>query len=76
MTVLNTIYKIFDIALQRWLRLLLVEVIGIDQTGFLLLWFILDNIVLILETIQWAKKSRQYSIFFKLDFSNASNRVN
>lgn len=72
-TLLNTTYKIFAKALQQRLQPLLVEVI--DQTAFLLLQFMLDNILLTHETIQWAKESHQESIYLKLDFSKAYDRV-
>ena len=37
--------------------------------------YILDNILLTHETLSWAKKSRQDTIFLKLDFSKAFDRV-
>jgi hypothetical protein len=46
-----------------------------DQIAFLPLRFILDNILLTHESIQWAKESRQESIFLKLDFSKAYDIV-
>lgn len=50
-TLLNITYKIFAKALQRRLQPLLVEVIDSDQTAFLPLRFILDNILLTYESI-------------------------
>ena len=71
----NTTYKIFAKALQRRLQPLLVEVIDSNQVAFLAPRFILDNILLTHESIQWAKESRQDSIFLKLDFSKAYDSV-
>ena len=72
---LNTTYKIFAKALQQQLQRLLLEEINNDQTIFLPLWFIVDNILLTHESIQWAKESHQESIFLKLDFSKTYNRL-
>ena len=74
-TILNTAYKIFAKALQRRFQPLLEEVIDSNQTTFLPLWFILDNILLTKKKIQWAKEFRQDSIFLKLDFSKAYDKV-
>ena len=46
-----------------------------EQTAFLPLRFILDNIVLAQETLHWAKASRQPTVFLKLDFSKAYDKV-
>ena len=46
-----------------------------EQTVFLPLRYILDNIVLIHETLHWTKTSRQPSVFLKLDFAKAYNKV-
>ena len=43
--------------------------------AFLPLRFILDNIVLTQESLQWAKLSRQPTVFLKLDFSKAYDKV-
>lgn len=72
---LNTTYKISAKALQRRLQPLLKEVIDSDQTAFLPLRFIFNNILLTHESIQWVKESCQKSIFFKLDFSKVCDRV-
>lgn len=66
---------IFAKALQKHLQPLLVEVIDNDKTLILPLPFFWDNIMLTRESIQWAKKSHQISIFFKLDFSKDYDRV-
>ena len=74
-TLLNTTYKILAKALQRRLQTLLVDVFDSDQTVFLPLRIILDNILLTHESIQWAKESRQESILLKFDFSKTYDRV-
>ena len=67
-TLLTVIYKTFAKTLQIGLQPMLRDVINPEQTTFLLLRFILDNIVLIQETLHWAKASKQPLIFLKLDF--------
>jgi hypothetical protein len=74
-TLLTVSYKIFAKALQIRLQPMLRDVISPEQTAFLPLRFILDNIVLTQETIHWARTSRQPSIFLKLDFSKAYDKV-
>ncbi|CAK9190057.1 unnamed protein product [Sphagnum troendelagicum] len=54
----------------------LMQVISQDQSAFLPFRYILNNILLTHETITWAKKFKQPPVFFKLDFSKASNKIN
>jgi hypothetical protein len=51
------------------------EVISPNQSAFLPLIFILDNIFLTHEMIEYAKKSKQSLVFLKLDCSKAYDRV-
>ena len=53
------------------------EVIDNNQidVNFLPLRFILDNILHIHESIQWAKELHQVITFLKLDFTKAYDRV-
>jgi hypothetical protein len=53
----------------------LIEIISFDQSAFFPLRFILDNILLIHETLDWADFSNQPLIFLKLDFSKAFDMV-
>jgi hypothetical protein len=53
----------------------LVEVINPDQSVFLSMRYILDNIVLTQETVNWAKTSQQPLVLLKLDFAKAYDRV-
>ena len=62
-TLLTNNYKFFAKALQLRLQPILRDVISPEQTTFLPLRFILDNIVLTQETLHWAKTSKQLPIF-------------
>jgi hypothetical protein len=57
-TLLNVSYKLFAKALQKRLQPILMEVISHDQSAFLPMRFILDNIFLTYETIHYAKQSQ------------------
>jgi hypothetical protein len=74
-TMLNVAYKLYAKALQLRLQPILMEVISADQSAFLPMRFILVNILLIHETIDWATFSCQPLIFLKLDFSKAYDMV-
>jgi len=52
-TLLNVSYKIFAKALQMRLQPIFMEVINRDQFAFLPLKFILDNVLLTNEIINW-----------------------
>jgi len=47
---------------------ILAKVISPDQMAFIPTRYILDNILLLHETIAWTKESNQEAIFLKLDF--------
>jgi hypothetical protein len=51
------------------------ETISCEQSAFLPLRCILDNIMLTQETMAWAKYSKQDLLFLKLDFSKAYDMV-
>ena len=51
------------------------EIISPHQPTFLPMRFILDNLMLTQETITWAKRSHQSSLFLELDFSKAYDMV-
>ena len=74
-TLLTAGYKVLDKTLQLRLQPILRDVISPEQTTFLPLRFILDNIVLTQEALHWAKSSRQPTVFLKLDFSKAYDKV-
>ena len=52
------------------------EIIHEDQTGFLSTRYILDNVLLQHEVIEWFMESRQDMLLLKLDFQKASDTVN
>ena len=74
-TLLNLGYKIYAKALQLRLQPVLMDVISPDQSAFLPLRFILDNLLITQETLAWAEYSNQPLIFLKLDFSKAYDMV-
>lgn len=74
-TLLNMGYKFFAKALQLRLQPVLMEIISFDQSAFLPMRFILDNLLLTQETMAWAEQSHQDLLFLKLDFSKAYNMV-
>jgi len=57
------------------LQPILAGIISLDQTTFIPTRFILDNILLLHETISWAKESEQEAILLKLDFQKAYDTV-
>jgi hypothetical protein len=74
-TLFNSTYKIYAKLLQRRLQPVLMEVISPDQSAFLPMRYILDNIVLTQEILNWAKTSKQLLVLMKLDFVKAYDRV-
>jgi hypothetical protein len=63
------------VSLQCRLQPILMEIISPDQSAYLPLRFILDNILLTHETLEWADFSNQPLVFLKLDFSKAFDTV-
>ena len=74
-TFLLVSYKIFAKTLQTRFQPMLRDVIDPEQTVFSPLRFIFDNIVLTQESLHWARQSKQPSVFLKLDFSKAYDKV-
>ena len=74
-SLVNLGYKIYAKALQLRLQPVLMDVISPDQSAFLPLRFILDNLLTTYETMAWAESSNQPLIFLKLDFSKAYDMV-
>ena len=65
---LSVAYKIIAKVLQRRLQMVLPEVINANQTAFLSNMYILDNILLLHETITWVRDTNQEMLLLKLDF--------
>jgi hypothetical protein len=74
-TLLNSAYKIFAKTLQIRLQGLLPDIIHEDQSAFLPLRFILDNVLIQHETISWANDSQQDLMLLKLDFTKVYDVV-
>jgi hypothetical protein len=74
-SLLNVAYKIMANALQRRLQPLLSEVISPDQTAFVPNRYILDNVLVLQESIAWAQETEQDMALFKLDFKKAYDTV-
>ena len=72
---LNLSYKIYAKALQLQVQPILMEMISHEQSAFLFLKFILDNILLTQEMMAWSVQSRQSLFFLKLDFAKAYDMV-
>jgi hypothetical protein len=67
-TLINVAYKIVAKALQKRIQPIMSEIIHEDQTSFLPMRYILDNVLLQHEAIEWARESRQEMLLLKLDF--------
>lgn len=74
-TLLAVMYKYFAKAMQFRLQPKLMEVINLEQLAFLLLRYILNNIMLTHQTVHWAGSSKQPIVSLKLDFSKAYDKV-
>jgi hypothetical protein len=68
---LNVSYKIVAKTLQKRIQPFMPEIIHEDQTGFLPMCYILDNVLLQHEVIEWSCESSQDILLFKLDFQKA-----
>lgn len=75
LTILNTTYKILAKLLAIRLKRVLPSLISKQQTGFILGRHILENISIAWLTIDWIQKNLIPSLFLKLDFEKAFDRV-
>jgi hypothetical protein len=66
-TLLNSSYKFFAKVLQTRFQTLLPDIIHDDQSAFLPLRFILDNVLVQHETIERVQESQQDLLLLKLD---------
>jgi len=62
-TPLNVAYKLYAMVLQLRLQPILMEIISFDQSAFLPMRFIFDNILLTHETLDWASHPKQPLLF-------------
>jgi hypothetical protein len=74
-TLLNVSYKIVAKALQKRIQPIMPEMIHEDQTRFLPMRYILDNVLVQHEVIDWARTSQQDLLLLKLDFQKAYDTV-
>lgn len=72
-TLLNTSYKIIAKAIPTKMKPVVQSIVLPKQTGFLGGRYILDNLILSWETMEWAQQSSQNAIIVKLDFDKAYN---
>ncbi|CAM6091071.1 unnamed protein product [Calypogeia fissa] len=75
LTMLNTLYKIIAKLIALNLKLFLPRMIAPQQTRFIPDRHILENISVAWLTFDWIKAKRAPSLFLKLDFEKAFDRV-
>jgi hypothetical protein len=66
---INMSNKIYVKVLQRYLQPIFVNIMNMNQLTFLLLKYILDDIVLIHEMLDCTRKLEQSLAFLELDYS-------
>ena len=64
-TLLNVPYKILAKALQRRIQPLMAEIIHENQTGFIPMRYIIDNVLLQHKLIEWSRESWQDMLLLK-----------
>lgn len=74
-TLLNTSYKIIAKALSKRIKPITQEIVRSEQTSFLGGKFILDNLILAWESVEWAQQTVQDALILKLDFDKAYDRI-
>ena len=62
-------------ALSLKIRHMLPLIVRPEKTGFIKSRYILDNIIVVWEGMEWARKSKQKAIFLKIDFAKAYDRI-
>ena len=68
-------YKIITKSLALKLRLLLDLIIWPEKIGFFKVCYILDNVIIVWEGMEWAQVSNQEALFIKIDFEKAYDRI-
>lgn len=74
-TLLNVSYKIITMAISHKIRHLLPSIVRPEKNGFIKSRYILDNIIVVWEGMEWARKSKQPAIFLEIDFVKAYDRI-
>ena len=74
-TLLIISYKIIAKAISLKIHHLLPLIVWPEKTGFIKSKYILDKIIAVWEGMEWACKSKQLSIFLKIDFSKAYDHI-
>ena len=74
-TLLNVSYKTIVKALGLKVWPLLPLIIRPEQIGFIMGRYILDNVIIIWEGMEWARSSNHDTIFIKIDFKKAYDRI-
>jgi mannosylglycoprotein endo-beta-mannosidase len=74
-TLLGSLYKILAKTLAKRLQDLLLNVIRLNQTGFVKGRSILDNTFLAQEAQEWAEESNQDLVLLLFDFEKAFDRI-
>jgi len=72
---INMSNKIYVKVLQRYLQPIFVNIMNMNQLTFLLLKYILDDIVLIHEMLDCTRKLEQSLAFLELDYSKVFLKI-
>lgn len=71
----NVSYEIIAKAFALKIRHMLPLVVRLEQTSFIKSRFILDNIIVVWEGMEWACRSHQKAMFSKIDFTKANDCI-
>lgn len=74
-TLLNISYKIIYKTITLNLHTLLSMIIQLEQIGFIHGWYILDNVLVLWECMEWAYHSQQDILFLKINFEKAYDKI-
>ena len=74
-TLLNVSYEIISKALALKIQHMFPLIVHPKKTGFIKSRYILNNIIVVWEGMEWASKSKQSAIFLKIDFAKAYDRI-
>jgi len=72
---LNVSYKIIVIAITLKFRSILPLIIQPEKIGFVKGRYILDNVIIVWEGMEWTHKFGKEALFIKIDFEKAYDRV-